>query len=90
MNALPHLTFAVMTVAIAAAAFSLVASPAHAADKPVPLVVLPAVQVTAQRATLVRVPPVVVLPRVTVIGKREPAAQPTRLARQDASTAERF
>ena len=67
MNALQHLTPAVMSLAIVAAAFA-VQAPAQAAGKA----------------------PVVVLPTVTVIGKREARVEPTRVARQETAAPARF
>lgn len=88
MNALQHLTPAVMSLAIVAAAFS-VQAPAQAAGKQ-PVLVLPTVTVVGQRASLQRPTPVVVLPTVTVIGKREALVEPTRVARREAAAPARF
>ncbi len=74
-----RLTPAVMIAATLAALF-VAQGPTAVAAAPAPVVVLPTVQVTAQRSA-VR-PQVVRLPQVTIVGKREPAPA-TRLAQRE-------
>jgi hypothetical protein len=77
MNTLTRLTPALMIAAALAAVALTQGTEADVA--PAPVVLMPTVHVTAQRAAVL--PEVVQMPRVTVIGKRE-SAQPTRLAQR--------
>lgn len=75
-----RLTPAVMIAATLAALFVAQGATAETAA-PAPVVMMPTVQVTAQRSAVL--PEVVRLPQVTIVGKREPAPA-TRLAQREA------
>ncbi len=80
MNAMRHLTPALMFAAVLAAAFTV-----QSAQAGTPVVTLPRVEIVAKRPAVVPAPmPVARLPLVTVIGKR-PVAEPTRLAQKSAA-----
>jgi hypothetical protein len=80
MNTLTRLTPALMIAAALAAVAMTQAT--DAAVVPAPVLLMPTVHVTAQRAAVLT--EVVQMPQVTVVGKRE-AVQPTRVAQRPAA-----
>lgn len=77
MNTLTRLTPALMIAA--ALATVAVTQATEAAVVPAPVLLMPTVHITAQRAAVLT--EVVQMPQVTVVGKRE-SAQPTRVAQR--------
>lgn len=90
MNTTRHLTPALMIAATLAAAFSV--SRAEATEPAKAVVTMPRVEVVTSRQAMMaelQATRIVQMPLVTVIGKRQPADEPTRLAQKPATAAPR-